>query len=277
MSGFLHKHALLLWLLAGLHLAGASAVAVVIHFDKGGVAAAVVFDALIYAAAALVGMWAGLARHSKLAGFAGVGASMSLIAALVSGSLWHSMSGPMGPGNDFWVTVWLVLFQLALATLSMAAVVAAMLALRRRGVAIVVQPAPEARELEPIRFSLRQLFLLTLAIGVMIQLGPFVRQWFNDYRSYTASLAALGSGGLVLGAVGLTGLWTVFGGGNSAVRIGAALLLAAALGTLPPYYFPRLLTDDVAASVAATILEWLLVTATLAAVRAGGFRLVRRT
>jgi hypothetical protein len=221
-------------------------------------------------------MWAGLGRHSKLAGFAGVGGCMTLIAALVSGSLWHSMSGPMGPGNDFWTTVWLVLFQLALATLSMAIVVAAMLALRRRGVLLVAEPALDARELEPVRFSLRQLFVLMLVVGVMIQLGPLVRQWFNDYRSYPSSLAALGSGGLVLGAVGLAGMWAVFGAGNSAVRIVASLLFAAALGTLPPYYFPTLLTADVGASVAATMLEWLLVTMTLTAVCAGGFRLARR-
>ncbi len=141
MSGFFPKQGLLLWLLATLYLAVASALAVLIHFEKGGVTAAIAFDALIYAAAALVGMWAGLARHSKRAGFAGVGAFMALIAVLVSGSLWHSMSGPMGPGNDFWTTVWLVLFQLALATLSMAIVVAAMLALRRRGVWLVAEPA----------------------------------------------------------------------------------------------------------------------------------------
>ncbi len=60
------------------------------------------------------------------------------------------------------------------------------------------------------------------------------------------------------------------------MRIAASLLLAAAFGTLPPYYFPTLLTADVGASVAATTLEWLLVTATLAAVRAAGFRLARR-
>jgi hypothetical protein len=71
------KHAALLWLLASTYVAVATVVVCLIHFGIGGVSAATVFDALIYAGAALVGMWAGLGRHSKTAGFAGVGASMA--------------------------------------------------------------------------------------------------------------------------------------------------------------------------------------------------------
>lgn len=269
-------NAVLLWFLAGTYFVGTCAVACLIHFDRGGVPLATVFDALVYAGAALIGMWAGLGSHSKRAGCAGVGASMALIAALVSGSLYHSISGPMGPGNDIWVTIWLVLFQLALATLSMAVVVAATLWLRGRQMVLVVEPVAATRKLDPVHFSLRELFLLMVAVGVMLKLGPVTRAFLDDYRSYLSSLVALASGGMVLGAVGLAGLWAIFGGPVSVVRIAAAIVLAAALGFLPPYYFPALLTDDVIASVAATTLECLFVMAILAIVRAAGFRLVRR-
>ncbi|HVX11162.1 MAG TPA: hypothetical protein VHC22_08280 [Pirellulales bacterium] len=274
MTAVLDKPVVLPWLLTGLYLAGASLVAGMIHFDVGGVPAAVVFDSLVYAGAALVGMWAGLGRHSKIAGFAGVGSSLLVIVALVGGSLWHSISGPMGPGNDFWVTVLLVLFQLALATLSMAIVVAAMVYLRQQGVVLAAEPT-SGDELQPVRFSLRQLMLGMVVVGVMLKLGPITRARFNDYHSYSSSVVALGSGGILLGAVALAGLWGVFGGPPSIVRMVAALVVAGILGLLPPYYFPELLTDEVGPSVAATMLESLLVMATLTAVRVAGYRLTK--
>lgn len=265
-----------LLLLAAEYIAALGLAASLIHFDVGGVPLAVAFDALVYAAAALVGMWAGLGRHSKLAGFVGVGAAMALIAALVSGSLYHTISGPLGPGNDVWVVLWLVLQQLALFTLNMAIVIVAMLWLRQRGVTLTADPNATGAELEPIRFSLRQLFLLTAVVGIMLKLGPLARASLNDYRSYVSSLVALASGGMVLGATGLVGLWAIRGGPISAARMAVAVLLAASFGFLPPYYFPALLTDDIAASVAATTLETVIVMAALAIVRAVGWRLARR-
>lgn len=270
------NRSVLLWLLAAEYIAGLGLAAFIIHFDAGGVPAAVAFDALVYAAAALVGMWAGLGRHSKLAGFVGVGAAMALIAALVSGSLYHTVSGPLGPGNDVWVVLWLVLQQLALFTLNLAIVIVAMLWLRQRGVTLTADLNAAGAELEPIRFSLRQLFLLTAVVGVMLKLGPLARASLNDYRSYVSSLVALASGGMVLGATGLAGLWAILGGPISAARMAVAVLLAASFGLLPPYYFPALLTDDIAASVAATTLEVIIVMAALAIVRAVGWRLARR-
>lgn len=279
MSDHLNNRVLFLWLPAGLYVAGATAVACLIHFDVGSPPVAVTFESLIYAGAVLVGYWAGLGRHSKIAGFGGVGASLALLAALVFGSRWHGISGPMGPGNDLWVTIWLVLVQLALAVLSMAVTIAAMLWLRQRGVVLAVlaaEPIGTTEAINPIHFSLRQLFLLMVVVGVMLKLGPVTQAFLDDYRSYLSSVVAVASGSMVLGAVGLAGFWAIFGGAMSAARIGVAILLAAALGTLPPYYFPQLLTDDVAASVAATILEALFVIAILAAARAAGYRLVRR-
>lgn len=263
--------------LAGLYVVGASGLAGIIHLEIGGRPAVVAFDAVIYAGAVLVGLWAGLGRHSKTMGFAGVGASLVLVATLVLASLWHRISGPMGPGNDLWVTTWLVLLQLALAVLSMAVVIGAMLWLRDRGVVLVNEPLSEVGELEPFHFSLWQLFVLMAAVGVTIKLGPVARAFLDDYRSYLSSLIAVAMGGLVLGAVGLAALWAVFGGGMAAARIIGAIAIAAALGFLPPHYFPALLTDDVGGSIATTSLESFVVMAMLAVVRAGGYRLIRRT
>jgi hypothetical protein len=233
------------------------------------------FDALVYADASLVGMWAGLGRHSKAAGFFGVGGTVIAIAALVLGSLWHSISGPVGPGNDVWVTVWLLMFQLALAMLSMAVVVAAILWLRQRGIELRFDPPADAdRDLPPVRFSLRQLFLLMVVTGVLLQLGPVARTYLNDYRSYLSSVVAVTAGSVCLGSVGLAALWAVFGGGPSAGRIAVACLIAAVLGLFPPYYFPELLSDNFLASISITVMEGLIVISTLAIIRSCGYRLL---
>jgi hypothetical protein len=257
-----------------VHATSAVALVWLINSGRGGAVSQIAFDALIYADATLIGMWAGWGRHSKAAGFAGVGATTAAMASLVLGSLWHSISGPMGPGNDVWVTVWLFLFQLALALLSMAVVVAAIVSLRKRRIELAVASVSDSgREPGPVHFSLRQLLLLMVAVGVLLKLGPLARAYLNDYRSYLASVVALGSGGVCLGAVGLAGMWAVFGGPPSFIRTPAALVVAAVLGLFPPYYFPELLSGDFAASVAITSLESAIVIGTLSMVRACGYRL----
>ena len=93
MLGDSMRHVISLPVLAGLYVAGAIALASLIHLDIGGRPIRVLFDAVIYAGAALVGLWAGLGRHSKTMGFAGVGATFVLVTTLVLASLWHSISG----------------------------------------------------------------------------------------------------------------------------------------------------------------------------------------
>jgi MFS family permease len=234
-----------------------------------------VFDALVYADAALVGIWAGLGRHSKAVGFLGVGGTALVIAGLVLASLWHSISGPMGPGNDVWVTIWLLLFQLALATFCIAVVIAALLWLRQRGMELRQDLRSDTGgDLPAIRFSLRQLFLLMVVTGVLLRLGPVARVYFNDYRSYVSSVVVLVAGGVCLGSVGLAGLWAVFGGAPSAGRVAVACLVAAVLGLFPPYYFPELLSSNFLASIGITTMEAAIVILTLAVVRARGYRLL---
>lgn len=263
-------------ILVAAHLAAGGVLVWLIDAGIGGVSLQIIFDALIYADATLVGFWAGLGRHSKAAGYLGVGAAVLAMAAFVFGALWHSISGPLGPGNDIWVTLWLWLFQLALTTLSMAVVMAALVWLRRRGVELRLDsPADASDELPPIRFSLRQLFLLTLVAGVMLKLGPVARAHLNDYRSYLSSVVALATGGVCLGGVGLAGLWAIFGGRASAARLAVACLIAAVLGLFPPYYFPALHGDDFLGTVAVTITQLVIVISTLAILRARGYRLGR--
>jgi hypothetical protein len=105
-------------IVVAIHVAAGVGLVWLIDAGVGGTRLSMAFDALVYADASLVGMWAGLGRHSKAAGFFGVGGTVAAMAALVLGSLWHSISGLVGPGNDVWVTVWLLMFQLALAMLS---------------------------------------------------------------------------------------------------------------------------------------------------------------
>ncbi|HVA51222.1 MAG TPA: hypothetical protein VNH11_33075 [Pirellulales bacterium] len=265
----------ILWLLAAAHLA-AAVVLVWLIDSGGGPPLEAAFDALVYADAALVGIWTGWGRHSKATGFLGVGLATLTAAVCSWGSLRHTLGALTGPGNDMWVITWLVLFAVGLSLLTMAMVVAVLLYLRQRGIDLCLGEPPNATgELPPVRFSLRQMFLLMAVTGILLKLGPVANAYLNDYRSYLCSTVALLSGGVCLGSVALVAAWAVFGGPPSAGRIVTALALAAVFGLFPPYYFPYLLSDNFAASVAVTCLESLVVMASLAVVRASGYRLVQ--
>lgn len=166
-------HRLTLFALAALHLAAGAMLAWSIDAGVGSPVVEVLLDALVYADAGLLAVWAGLGRHSKWAGFFGVGLGMACLAGFVAWALRHSMSGLTGPGNDFWTTVWLWLFQLALALLSMAVVLAVLLRLRQRG--FVLQRARRAEAIvqsAEVQFSLRQLMLLVFFVAALVKLGP---------------------------------------------------------------------------------------------------------
>lgn len=231
-------------------------------------------DALVYADAGLLALWVGLGRHSKLKGFVGVGFGMAFLAALVAWALRHGMSGLAGPGNDFWTTVWLWLFQLALALFAMAVVLAALLGLRRHGAALTrLTPAQASAETAEIQFSLRQLMLLVFFVAALVRLGPLVREHLNDYRSYVSSLLAISIGGACLGATTLLAMWAVLGRRTTLWRPLVALLLAGSFGLLPPYYFPALFSDDLVASVAVFAAAEAITIGSLLVVRWSGYRM----
>lgn len=267
-------HRLTLFALAAVHLAAGAMLAWGIDAGVGSPVVEVLLDALVYADAGLLAVWAGLGRHSKWAGFFGVGLGMACLAALVAWALRHSMSGLTGPGNDFWTTVWLWLFQLALALLTMAVVIAVLLRLRqRRFVLQRVVPVDTVAASSDIQFSLRQLLLLVFIVAALVKLGPMMRAHLNDYRSYVSSVVALSLGALCLGTTTLIGLWAALGQHATAGRAAVALGLAASFGLLPPYYFPDLFSGDFAASVAVFVAVEFITVGSLLAVRWLGFRL----
>lgn len=267
-------HRLTLFALAALHLAAGATLAWSIDAGIGSPVVEVLLDALVYADAGLLAAWAGLGRHSKWAGFFGVGLGMACLAGLAAWALRHSMSGLAGPGNDFWTTVWLWLFQLALALLSMAVVLAVLLRLRQRGFVLQrIRPAEAIAQSPEVQFSLRQLMLLVFIVAALVKLGPVMRAHLNDYRSYVSSVVALSLGALCLGTTTLIGLWAALGRRATVGRAAVALTLAASFGLLPPYYFPDLFSGDFAASVAAFVAAELITLGSLQPVRWLGFRL----
>ncbi|HJT33190.1 MAG TPA: hypothetical protein VJ783_14195 [Pirellulales bacterium] len=267
-------HRLILLALAALHLVAGVMLAWSIDAGIGSPGAAVLLDALVYADAGLLAVWAGLGRHSKWAGFFGVGLGMACLASLVAWALRHSMSGLIGPGNDFWTTVWLWLFQLALALLSMAVALAVLLRLRQLGLVLQrVRRAEALTQPSEIQFSLRQLMLLVFFVAALVKLGPLMRAHLNDYRSYVSSVVALSLGALCLGTTTLIGLWAALGSRATVGRAAVALALAASFGLLPPYYFPDLFSGDFAASVAVVVAVEFITLGSLLAVRWLGFRL----
>lgn len=234
-------------------------------------------DALVYADAGLLAIWAGLGRHSNRKGFVGVGLGMTFLAALVAWALRHGMSGVMGPGNDFWTTFWLWLFQLALGFLAMSVVLAVLSWLRGRGIRLAeVASGQTMAEPAEIQFSLRQLMLLVLLVAVLVRVGPLVRAHMNDYRSYLSSLLAMSLGGLCLGTATLMAAWATLGRRATGVRACVALALAGSFGLLPPYYFPELFGNDFIASIAVFLVAELVTMASLHVVRWRRYRLVRK-
>lgn len=260
--------------LVGLHAVAGIALAWWIDAGIGSPMAEALLDALIYADAGLLALWAGLGRHSKRKGFAGVGLGMTFLAALVAWALRHGMSGVMGPGNDLWTTVWLWLFQLALGFLAMSVVLAVLSWLRGRGTRLTqIVPGQTVAEPAEIQFSLRQLMLLVLLVAVLVRAGPLVRAYLNDYRSYLSSLLAMSLGGLCLGTATLIAMWATLGRRATVLRAAVALALAGSFGLLPPYYFPELFSDKFVASIAVFLAAELLMIASLQVVRWRKYRL----
>ena len=255
------------------HFAAGASLAWLIDRGIGSPVTEALLDALVYADAGLLAVWAGSGRHSKWVGFTGVGLGMAGLSALVAWALRHGMSGLTGPGNDVWTTVWLWLFQLALAMLAMAVVLAVLLWLRQRGIALH-NVAREQRlvDADEIQFSLRQLMLLVVLVAVLVKLGPLMRANLNDYRSYLSSVVALSLGALCLGAATLIGVWATLGRRATVFRAVVAIALAGSFGLLPPYYFPELFSDDFLASVAVFAAAETVTIGSLQLVRNLGFR-----
>lgn len=82
-----------LLMLAVSHFAAGVSLAWLIDHGIGSPVSEALLDALVYADAGLLAVWAGSGRHSKWVGFAGVGLGMAGLSALVAWALRHGMSG----------------------------------------------------------------------------------------------------------------------------------------------------------------------------------------
>ncbi|HEV3003909.1 MAG TPA: hypothetical protein VGX78_05580 [Pirellulales bacterium] len=238
-------------------------------------AAQVVFDAVCFADAGLLGVWAGLGRHSKAAGFAGAGLGLIYLGALAAVGLRPSLDGRIGHADDIYVIVWVWLLLLALALATIATIVAASMALRRKNIRLVRYNSQDGTNFETLQFSILQLMILVFVVAVLVKLGPFAQTYLNDYHSYVSSLVAVVTGGVSFGGVATVAACAALATRRPGTCSLAAIALSAAVGLLPPYYFPRFLTDDFVATLATTALEATIVAGTLLVMRRFGFRLVR--
>lgn len=261
--------------LAGLHVLAGGAAAACLLLGVFATAAEACLDALLGAELALLGIWAGLGEHSKAAGFAGVAAGTGYFSLLEMLAVWPVALG--AAPYDGYVVLWYLMFFLALALLTLTAMVAASVWLRRRGVRLRrTIGAPEAADSDDVQFSMRQLMLLVFVVAVLVRLGPGVRARLNDYNSSAAMLLAVSCWSVCFAAVGLSSLWAVLSRRLSAARFAIALCLAGGLSLLPPYYFPKLLTDDFIRSAAVILGAAAIVMGSLLAVRRYGYRLAAR-
>ncbi|HEV3022204.1 MAG TPA: hypothetical protein VGX76_07040 [Pirellulales bacterium] len=237
--------------------------------------AQVVFDAVCFADAGLLGVWAGLGRHSKAAGFIGAGLGLIYLGALAAVGLRPSLAGRISPVDDIYVVVWVWLLLLALALATIATIVAASMVLRKKDIRLARLGTQDGANFETLQFSILQLMILVFVIAILVKLGPFAQTYLNDYHSYLSSLVAVVTGGLSFGGVAMVAAWAALATRRPGAWSLVAIVLSAAIGLLPPYYFPRFLTDDFVATSATTALEATFVAGTLLVMRRFGFRLVR--
>ncbi len=261
--------------LAAIHIAASLLTSCLAAQSIGAPWTGLVSDTLLAAQLGLLGIWAGLGDHSKLAGFSGVAAGAMSFSLLAFAEVWPEVS-TVG-GMDGWVALWYLMFSLALAMMALSVILAAAISLRLRGIALrQIEEAAHAQDTEALQFSMRQLMLLVLVVAVLVKLGPTVQTRLNDYNSSLAMLSAVVCWGLCFGIVALAGLAATLSVRLSAERLLTATALAGGLSLLPPYYFPELLTNDFAASAAVLVgAAWVLI-GSLLVVRSCGYRLTPR-
>jgi hypothetical protein len=251
--------------------------AICIETGWNGPPAQVVFDAVYFADAGLLGVWAALGRHSKAIGFVGAGLGLVYLGTLAAIGLRPSLDGRIHYSDDLYVVAWVWLLFLSLALVTIAVVLAVSLALGNRDIRLARSVTGAAAEtaLDRPQFSLLQLMLLVFAVALVIQLGPLAQGHLNDYSSSISSLVAVTTGGLSFGGVTVIACWAALATRWPSVAALVAVSLAAVIGLVPPYYFPQFLTDDFVATSATTVLESVLVAGSLLAFRSLGYRLVR--
>lgn len=269
MSGFPTK----LVGLGGIHVGAGSLAAACVAAGFVPAAAETFLDALLVADLALLGIWAGFGEHSKLAGFVGVATGSSYFCALKTLTAWNEIASATA-GIDGYVLLWYWMYFLAMALLTLTALVAAAVWLRRRGARLQrAASGSETTQSDDVQFSMRQLMLLVFIVAALVRLGPSVRARFNDYQSSAAMLLAVACWSVCCASVGLAGVWAVLSRRLSAARFAVAFFLAGGLSLLPPYYFPILLTDNFVGSAAVLLGATTIVIGSLLIVRQCGYRL----
>ena len=162
--------------------------------------------------------------------------------------------------------------------LTLTALVAAAVWLRRRGVRLsAAAAADETASAEDVQFSMRQLMLAVLVVAVLVKLGPTAQARLNDYFSPTAMLLAVSCWSICFAMVALGGFWAALSPRLSVAKFALAVAVAGGLSFLPPFYFPKLLTDDFARSVAVLLGALAIVIGSLLVVRRTGYRLTAAT
>jgi hypothetical protein len=136
-------------------------------------------------------------------------------------------------------------------------------------VRICLTPVAKAA-VPPIQFSIRQLLILTFAVACLVTLG----KWLGPDLVPDTPSFVVESIGLLLAAVALISVWPVLGTRRPILPSVIAIAAAAGLGFCFARLFPPVV-DLVAFWMTITSVEALYLVASLLAVRASGYRLVR--
>ncbi|HEX7377534.1 MAG TPA: hypothetical protein VF278_10505 [Pirellulales bacterium] len=132
------------------------------------------------------------------------------------------------------------------------------------------------RHSQPLRFTLRHVFVLTAAVGALLAIGRICREsrFQASYTSPVFYLAVLLVVALTTAGIVGVAVWASLSRGLAWHRVPIAIGMATVAGMLPGYYFAVSLIGCAILAAVATALSILSAT-TLLVVRGCGYRLTR--
>lgn len=221
--------------------------------------------------AACIGLFA--AQDSLLAMWVALGGGAVVVRLLVSllglGAIaWACGYIERGQTNQFW----LLFFLFGAAALIVSAPFG-VLRLRNSRLTRVTTDVSTGAMREALRFSIRDLWLWTLAVAVALGVFRWVMSVIPTQSGRQGDLWIIFAFGATFAAVALVAAWAALSARIAPLRI-AAFLVVATLGGLAPCVLVGL-NSQPELYVAMTVAQGVVVLATLLALRAMGYRLVR--
>jgi hypothetical protein len=157
----------------------------------------------------------------------------------------------------------------------LAAVAGVLAAVRWQGTRLQHRQSLDDTTPARLRFTLGDVLFGMFAAAALCWLGQFMRADGNPGELTILLIAKIAFVGLLQAAVSLISMWGCLGAGPWWIRAAAMLMIAPALGLLPPL-FAAVDDQTMLAWVALALIQSLVVAVSLFIVRLSGYRLARQ-